>query len=256
MSITATKTKVSTKTKVLIVVGFLALLGLASYGFGLLPVSQTTYNPPLAVKPGMVMMKTADAPNGGKVAAGKSVVIGKLAMTSSDIQKWGSATLVSITARVAGSVSATAFKNFKLCNQFGACVPGAVSSNDIIFSNVGPVITLSKQTSLIPVAHAQGLAELTLTVVADIGSGYRGTLTLSLPSVSSVNTLKISNWTPTSAFLSKAGITNLKGIIGPNDLVGPNSIVGPSEVQMSFLVGPNSIVGPSESLEIGSIIIY
>lgn len=240
---TTTKTKVSTKTKVLIGVGFLALLGLASYGFGLLPVSQTTYNPPLAVKPGMVLMKTADAPSGGKVAAGKSVLIGKMVMTSADIQKFGSATLVSMTVRAAGSASAIAFKNWKICNQFGTCVPGTVSSNDIIFSNVGPVITPSKQTSLIPVAHAQGLAELTLTVVADIGSGYRGTLTLSLPSVSSVNNLQISNWTPTSTFISKAG------------LVGPNSIVGPSQVQMSFLVGPNSIVGPNESLEIGSIII-
>lgn len=233
---TATKTKVSTKTKVLIGVGFLALLGLASYGFGLLPVSQTTYNPPLAVKPGMVIMKTADAPNGGKVAAGKSVVIGKVAMTSSDIQKFDSATLVSMTVRAAGSASATAFKNFKLCNQFGTCVPGTTISNDIIFSNVGPVITPSKQTSLIPVAHAQTAVELTLTVLADIGSGYRGTLTLSLPSVSSVNTLKISNWTPTSAFISKAG------------LVGPNSIVGPSETQISFSTGVASLVIGSISL--------
>lgn len=242
MSMTATKTKVSTKTKVLIGVGFLALFGLAAYGFGLLPVSQTTYNPPLAVQPGMVMMKTADAPNGGKVAAGKSVVIGKMAMTSSDIQKWGSATLVSMTVRAAGSAFATAFKNFKLCNQFGTCVPGVVSSNDIIFSNVGPVITPSKQTSLIPVAHAQGLAELTLTVVADIGSGYRGTLTLSLPSVSSVNTLKISNWTPTSAFISKAGV------------IGPNDIVGPSQVQISFSSDITSITGGGvTSLVIGSI---
>lgn len=233
---TATKTKVSTRTKVLIGVGFLALFGLAAYGFGLLPVSQTTYNPPLSIKPAMVVMKTADAPSGGKTYAGKSIIVGKMAMTSVDIQKFGSAMLVSMTVRASGSASATAFKNWKLCNQFGTCVPGAFSGSDIIFSNVGPVITPSKQTSLIPAAHAQGLAEITLTVTADVGSGYRGTLTLSLPSISSVNNLKISSWTPTSVFISKAG------------LVGPNSIVGSSDVQISFPSGATSLVIGSISL--------
>lgn len=239
---TAVKTGVSTKTKVVVGVGLLAIAGLAAYGFTLFTSTSTstsvTITPAPTYKPMFIIATAADAPSNAKTIYGVGVIAGKVAVSSEDAIKWGKLALISMTVRRSGTATASAFKNWKLCSPTSStCVSGAVSGSDITFSNIGSLLSKNSNSSLIKAASAQDIVEKTLVVKVDIASGYKGTLALSLPSTSSVYGLKTTEWVPSSGYLQKAGI------IGPSEIVGPSDIVyGETSPQVGFSGGASSLI--------------
>ena len=240
MPMTATKVAVSAKTKVAVGVGLLTIAGLAAYGFVTLNSTSTikTVTPAPAYKPTFIIMKAADAPSDAKVITGTGVIVSKMAVSSDDVITWGKSTISSVAVARSGTAAASAFKNWKLCNQNNTCVTGSVSGSSITFSNVGPLLVKhTNQSSFIRSANAATLGPRVLTIKVDIGSGYKGSLALSIPSTASVSGFKTTEWVPSSSYLQKAGL------VGSSDIV-----YGETSPQVAFTSG-------AASLSVGSIII-
>lgn len=241
MPITATETRVSTKTKVTVGVGLLAIAGLAAYGFAVLNSTSTTKSitPAPEYKPTFIMMKAADAPNDAKVSAGSGVFVAKLAMTSKDVVKWGKPTLFSMTILQSGTASSSTFKNWRLCNLNNTCVTGTVSGNAITFSKLNSLLAKRGDKGFIKTAEAVTIVEnsFILTVKVDILSGNKGTLSLSIPSTSYISGFKTTEWVPSSSYLQKAGIVDFS-----------EKVYGETSPQISFDSG-------SSYLGIGSVVI-